>query len=190
MDPAPRTAVLVDWFANHVAFGRTIHPSLPGGLVGGSGGISPRRLAAHSRTTAWAGAPTGLPALTHALIVCSNPGDPLLSAAERDRLWRAFRVPVFEQIIGPDGELLAAECDAHDGLHVEVPGCAWDEYRVETAPCACGRKTPRLHVRRSPSSASPQPRPALRYGSRYNATSSTRANVAELADALDLGSSG
>jgi hypothetical protein len=68
----------------------------------------------------------------------------LLSAAERERLWRAFRVPIFEQIIGPDGELLAAECEAHDGLHVEAAGFSWDAYRMERAPCGCGRKTPRL----------------------------------------------
>jgi hypothetical protein len=51
---------------------------------------------------------------------------------------------VFEQIIGPNGELLAAECEAHDGLHIEVPGLRWDGYRVELAQCGCGRKTPRL----------------------------------------------
>jgi len=84
------------------------------------------------------------PAFTHAVIAFASPGDPMLSTAERQRLWRAFRVPVFEQIIGPGGELLAAECEAHDGLHIEVPGLAWDGYRVEVAPCACGRKTPRL----------------------------------------------
>ena len=33
----------------------------------------------------------------------------------------AFRVPVFEQVIGKSGKLLAAECEAHDGLHVASP---------------------------------------------------------------------
>jgi hypothetical protein len=28
-------------------------------------------------------------------------------------------VPVFEQILADDGSLLAMECEAHDGLHVE-----------------------------------------------------------------------
>ena len=83
-------------------------------------------------------------ALTHAVIVLEHPGDALLSAGERERLWRAFRVPVFEQIIGPRGKLLAAECEAHDGLHVESPGLSCEGYRLELAVCGCGRKTPRL----------------------------------------------
>ena len=62
-----------------------------------------------------------------------------MSVAERERLWRAFRVPVFEQIIAPDGELLAAECEAHDGLHIEISGLPWDGYRLERAACGCGR---------------------------------------------------
>jgi len=41
-----------------------------------------------------------------------------LTQADRDLLWRAFRVPVFEQFRGLHGELLAEECEAHDGLHV------------------------------------------------------------------------
>jgi hypothetical protein len=84
------------------------------------------------------------PVLTHALIVVHAPGGALLSAAERERLWRAFRVPAFEQMIGERGELLAAECEAHDGLHIELPGRDWSRYLIEPAACACGRKTPRL----------------------------------------------
>ena len=30
------------------------------------------------------------------------------------------------------------------GLVGIAAGLAWEEYRVEVAPCACGRKTPRL----------------------------------------------
>ncbi len=68
----------------------------------------------------------------------------MLSAADRERLWRAFRVPLFEQVIGPRGELLAAECEAHAGLHIETPGLAWAGHGIETARCACGHATPRL----------------------------------------------
>ncbi|HEV3342634.1 MAG TPA: hypothetical protein VG125_19840, partial [Pirellulales bacterium] len=68
-----------------------------------------------------------------------------LTEEDRERLWRAFRVPVFEQRIDESGCLLAAECEAHDGLHIEArelhprPGEV-----LETAPCGCGRTTPRL----------------------------------------------
>ncbi len=82
--------------------------------------------------------------LTHAVIALARPGEILLTDADRDLLWRRFRVPVFEQIIGTDGEVLAAECEAHDGLHVEDSSREWAEFKVETAPCACGKSTPRL----------------------------------------------
>jgi hypothetical protein len=59
-------------------------------------------------------------------------------------LWQAYRVPVFEQIIGRSGRLLAAECEAHDGLHIESPDVQLSGEKFETLACACGRTTPRL----------------------------------------------
>jgi hypothetical protein len=84
------------------------------------------------------------PALTHALIVLHRPGEAFAGGADRERLWRAFHVPVFEQIIGDQGVLLASECEAHDGLHIDVAGLDCTPYSVETSLCACGRKSPRL----------------------------------------------
>jgi hypothetical protein len=81
--------------------------------------------------------------LTHAAIALARPGEALLTNADRDLLWQLFHVPIFEQIIGSEGEVLAAECEAHDGLHVESPR-EWIGYRVEEAPCGCGKTTPRL----------------------------------------------
>jgi hypothetical protein len=85
-----------------------------------------------------------IPFLGHAVIVLRRECDAGLTEADRDRLWDAFRVPVFEQIIGEDGELLASECEAHDGLHVESPKLPRNPEDVDPAPCACGRITPRL----------------------------------------------
>ncbi len=42
----------------------------------------------------------------------------LLSQADRDLFWKAYRVPVFEQFLGIGNERIAEECEAHDGLHV------------------------------------------------------------------------
>ncbi len=50
----------------------------------------------------------------------------LLRDAERDALWRDFEVPVFEEVRGLDDELLAWECEAHSGLHVNAE-CAVTE---------------------------------------------------------------
>ncbi len=52
---------------------------------------------------------------------------PLLPA-DRDLLWTAFRIPVYEQFRAPDGTLLAWECEAHSGLHIETS-------RVVFTPC-------------------------------------------------------
>jgi hypothetical protein len=82
--------------------------------------------------------------LTHAVIVFARPGDELLTAEQRQRLWIAFRVPVFQQIIGANGVLLAAECEAHAGLHIESPKFDPGSRPIETAPCGCGRVGLRL----------------------------------------------
>jgi hypothetical protein len=68
----------------------------------------------------------------------------LLTAADRDQLWRAFRVPIFEQIIGTHGERLAADCEAHDGLHVGAAEQDWTGFAIDEGICACGVRTPRV----------------------------------------------
>jgi hypothetical protein len=82
--------------------------------------------------------------LTHAVIVLARVGDDLLTIERRQRLWNAFRVPIFEQIIGVNGVLLAAECEAHAGLHIESAKFNLASRLIETAPCGCGRPGPRL----------------------------------------------
>jgi hypothetical protein len=84
------------------------------------------------------------PSITHALIVLARPGAARLTEEQRDCLWQTFHVPVFEQIIGKSGELMAAECEAHDGLHVESARLPIENEYVEAGPCPCGRKTPRI----------------------------------------------
>ncbi len=144
MDPAPRTAVLAACFRQP-----RLRPSypvrvFPQGWSEEVSAFAPAAVAAPREQLLGLAAAERPPVFTHAVIALESSGDPMLSAAERERLWRAFRVPVFEQIIGPCGELLAAECEAHDGLHIECRGLPWDGYRLEMSPCGCGRKTPRL----------------------------------------------
>ncbi|MGH9558076.1 MAG: hypothetical protein ACRD30_02475 [Bryobacteraceae bacterium] len=81
---------------------------------------------------------------THAVIVLGRERDPRLTQQDRDRLWDALHVPVFEQIIAEDCTLLAAECEAHDGLHVESPDFITGANQIDETPCGCGRPTPRL----------------------------------------------
>lgn len=83
---------------------------------------------------------------THAVVVLHRDRGPL-TATEREALWRGFRAPVFEQMIGPRGVLLASECAAHAGMHIMLePGLADRDWngRIERAPCGCGKTSPRL----------------------------------------------
>jgi len=81
------------------------------------------------------------PPISHALVVLHYAGDSPVAQEDRDRLWRAFGVPVFEQYLNDRNEVLAAECEAHGGLHV-VRGCT--ELPLDHTLCACGNPAPRL----------------------------------------------
>ena len=103
-----------------------------------------------------------------AVLVLRGPGDGDLTGSDRSLLWEAFQVPVSEAFIGFDGELLAWECEAHCGMHVNA-GAIFEEFggaiyftslsdrgqpslrletglsgRVLAGPCECGRPGPRL----------------------------------------------
>lgn len=139
---APRTAILGPWFKTPNGRVRVFS----GGWCQAAAAFNPAAIAG-TREQLLKLAAEAAPTLSHALIVVGRPGDPLLSVAERERLWRAFRVPVFEQIVGSRGELLAAECEAHDGLHLETPAWDFSSYAMETGACGCGRTAPRLALR-------------------------------------------
>jgi hypothetical protein len=110
-----------------------------------------------------------LPSLSVALVVLTRLDDSPLAGHHRDLLWQAFRVPVFEQVLGWDGTVIARECEVHDGLHVAesvaIPHLHDDELLVTqltvfdeplirvrtglaaeivTGHCECGSETPRL----------------------------------------------
>jgi hypothetical protein len=93
-----------------------------------------------------------LPSLRCAIVVLSSLptlGGPMTDD-DRDLLWRAFGLPVFEQLLGADGRVAARECEVHDGLHSEdgetlitgeATGCSAE---IVTGLCYCGLETPRL----------------------------------------------
>jgi hypothetical protein len=137
--PAPRTAILMDGF----------RPSgnirvFENGWSEAAANFAPAAIAAApAQLNALRGTP--IPSLRNALIALVRPDEPRLSEDDRERLWRAFRVPVFEQRIDNSCHLLAAECEAHNGLHIETPDLMPRAGEVlETAPCGCGRTTHRL----------------------------------------------
>src|SRR6266542_1700196 len=70
------------------------------------------------------------PALEMAVVAFTGTCHGELSALERDLFWRVFQVPVFEQLLAPDGRVIAMECDAHDGLHLLDPEAPLEGYRA------------------------------------------------------------
>ena len=62
-----------------------------------------------------------LNSIDHSVFVLTQCGRSPLSDVMRVTLWQAFGVPLFEIFIGSHGRVLAAECEAHEGWHVE-PG--------------------------------------------------------------------
>jgi hypothetical protein len=149
ISPAPRTAVLVPWFRSTRAARLLAGPVrvFPDGWNQEVTAFAPAAVAGTFEQIR-ALAQIQIPSLTHALIVLARPGGRRLAEIDRERLWQDFRLPVFEQIIGPSGDLLAAECEAHDGLHVESSDLPMGRETIDTSPCPCGRKTPRIGVAR------------------------------------------
>jgi hypothetical protein len=137
--PAPATAILVAGFRAHGnmrvfddGFGLEVLSFAPAAIA-----ATPAQLEALRGTA--------IPSLRNAIIALVRPGEAGLTEDARELLWRAFRVPVFEQRIDASCRLLAAECEAHDGLHIEVAGTSPLAGEViETAICGCGRAGARL----------------------------------------------
>jgi len=59
-----------------------------------------------------------LPSLDTAVFNLTALGHRPMTPAERDKLWHAFHVPVYEVLFDPDTGVLASECEAHEGWHV------------------------------------------------------------------------
>jgi len=88
-----------------------------------------------------------LPSLNTAMVVLTS-ADDSLADHHRDILWTTFGVPVFEQFRNSDGEVIARECEVHDGLHL-ADSTATLGGEIITGACACGQETPRLRRRSS-----------------------------------------
>lgn len=104
-----------------------------------------------------------LSSVDHAILVLTRCGDEPIADKFRVVLWQAFGVPVFELVTAPDGAVIAADCEAHEGWHLQGNASAailGGELqilrkgrpplrtgfigRIETEACACGRPTPRI----------------------------------------------
>lgn len=116
--------------------------------------------------------PAALPGLDYGVLAFTGIGRAALDERDRDLFWRAFQAPVFAQFRSWSGELLASECVAHRGLHIETSRVAFSlsgkdsnelmltfagasesnvptlptglRARITSEPCPCGVSGPRL----------------------------------------------
>ncbi len=132
LDPAPRTAILVPGFQST----RSIR-AFPEGWNDAAARFAPACVAGTFEQLL-ALADEGVQ-LTHAVICLSWHRQHLLTARQREHLWNAFGVPVFEQYLGPGNILLAFECGAHAALHATraYTGPTFDHMR-----CSCSLEQP------------------------------------------------
>jgi hypothetical protein len=105
-----------------------------------------------------------LSSVDHAILALTSCGEPPIGDKLRVVLWQTFGVPVFELLIAPDGAVLAADCQAHEGWHLQrnARATTFDGEllilqkgrhlirtgltgQIETERCPCGRSTPRIN---------------------------------------------
>ena len=134
--PAPRTAVFCGMFRSKGSV-----RVFAVGWSGEAARYAPQSIAARLEQLEEL---AGIARPTHALIVLRREWEPELSPEDREWLWRAFGVPAFAQIIGENGELFAAECEAHCGLHIESRRFVAGDHEVDRSACACGKTSARL----------------------------------------------
>ena len=80
----------------------------------------------------------------NAIVLFTYEGEAGLTEADRDLLWDVFGVPAFEQYLTERNRLIASECDAHEGLHINGTYARREGWQVDSSLCLCGDPRPRL----------------------------------------------
>jgi hypothetical protein len=134
MDPMPRTAILAPGFQE-----TKLSRVFPAGWD---------ETAERFQPTSIAGPPSQLRRIAregvrpqHSVVALSFDGQEGLTAADREFFWKTFGVPVFEQLLSAGNELIAMECDAHDGLHLVGE---FKDLKAGISACPCGNPAPRM----------------------------------------------
>jgi hypothetical protein len=134
MDPMPRTAILAPGFQE-----TKLSRVFPAGWNDAASRFQP---------TSIAGPPEQLHRIVrqgvrpqHSVVAFTYDGQEGLTSADRELFWKIFGVPVFEQRLSAGNELIAMECDAHDGLHLVGD---FKDLTGGRSTCPCGNPAPRL----------------------------------------------
>jgi hypothetical protein len=89
-----------------------------------------------------------LPDFNAPFLVFTHPETGPLSEEQHRHLWSLFGLPFFEQVRDSAGRLLAWECEARDGFHVDSSGLASLQASALTEGCPCGRPDPLYRIGR------------------------------------------
>jgi hypothetical protein len=134
MDPMPRTAILAPGFQE-----TKLSRVFPAGWNDAAERFQP---------TSIVGPPSQLRRIAregvrpqHSVVALSYDGQEGLTAADREFFWETFGVPVFEQLLSAGNELIAMECDAHDGMHLVGE---FKDLKAGISMCPCGNPAPRM----------------------------------------------
>ena len=134
MDPMPRTAILAPGFQ-----GTKLARVFPTGWNETADRFQPTSIAGpldQLRRLARQGVQP-----QHSVVVLTYDGQEGLTSADRELFWKTFGVPVFEQLLNAGNELIATECDAHDGLHLVGD---FKDLKAGISTCPCGNPAPRM----------------------------------------------
>jgi hypothetical protein len=167
-DPPPKVVLLAPWFTSNAAV------VLPEFTLNDLERLAPEAVAAPVETLrALANlairSDLVLPSLSYGAIALLGIGRDLVREDDHDLIWRAFRIPLYSQFRGFRGELLAADCELHEGLHILTESAVFEESdqgllvtsfgnlrhpvlrlasglsaRIVACRCPCGLKSPRL----------------------------------------------
>ena len=78
------------------------------------------------------------------VVVFTGPFWGVLTESVRNAVWDHWGAPIFEYRLDASWNVVAEECDAHEGLHVRA-GMPVPADAIYTR-CGCGRTTPRILV--------------------------------------------
>lgn len=134
MTPMPRTAILVPGFRES-----KLARVFPAGWNEAADRFQPTSIAAtpdQLRRLARQGIQP-----QHSVVAFSYDGQEGLTVSDRELFWKSFGVPVFEQLLTSGNELIASECDAHDGLHLVGD---FHDRKAGISSCPCGNPAPRM----------------------------------------------
>jgi len=83
-------------------------------------------------------------AARRAIFLVHDSGSPWVAESEREMLWRLFEVPVLGLLVNERREVLAYECEAQQGMHLNSSPWSVPDAGVDSSGCICGRSGQRL----------------------------------------------